>query len=54
MRRRLHIFYEAADGGLEVAREVAGIMANEDCLRWDSDEIDRQLDAYAAAVQPTR
>ncbi len=54
MRRRLHLFYEAADGGVQVARQVAEMMAAETCLAWAPEEIDRQVDAYTAVVEATR
>jgi glycerol-3-phosphate dehydrogenase len=52
--RRLHLFYEARDGGLSVAREVAERMAREPGIGWDAAEIERQVERYRAAVEATR
>jgi glycerol-3-phosphate dehydrogenase len=54
LRRRLHVFYEARDGGLSVARSVAERMAAVPGLGWDAAEVGRQVDAYRAAVAATR
>lgn len=54
MVRRLHVFYEAADGGLPVAREVAERMARELGIGWNAAEISRQVEAYAEQVAATR
>lgn len=54
MIRRLHLFYEARDGGLSVAREIAERMAAEDDLRWSEAEVDAQVERYRAAVEATR
>lgn len=50
--RRMHVFYEARDGGLDVAREVAERMAAE--LGWSAAEVERQVERYRAAVAATR
>jgi glycerol-3-phosphate dehydrogenase len=52
--RRLHIFYEARDGGLSVAREVAERMAAEPGIGWSAAEIERQVERYRRAVEETR
>lgn len=52
--RRLHVFYEAADGGMSVAREVAERMAREPGIAWDAAEVERQVEAYRAEVEGTR
>jgi glycerol-3-phosphate dehydrogenase len=52
--RRIHLFYEAADGGLSVARAVAERMAGEPGIGWDAGEIDRQVELYARRVRETR
>lgn len=54
LTRRLHLFYEARDGGLSVARAVAERMAGEEGIGWDAAEIDRQVERYRAAVEATR
>jgi glycerol-3-phosphate dehydrogenase len=54
LRRRLHVFYEARDGGLSVAEEVAERMAGMPGLEWDAAEVERQVEAYRAAVEATR
>ena len=52
--RRLHLFYEARDGGLSVARAVAERMAREPGIGWDAAEVERQVERYRAAVEATR
>ena len=52
--RRLHLFYEARDGGLDVAREVAERMAAEPGIGWGTAEVERQVERYRAAVAATR
>jgi glycerol-3-phosphate dehydrogenase len=52
--RRLHLFYEARDGGLGVAREVAERMAAEPGIGWDAAEVERQVERYRRAVADTR
>jgi glycerol-3-phosphate dehydrogenase len=52
--RRLHLFYEARDGGLSAAQAVAERMARERAIGWDAAEIERQVDRYRAAVAATR
>jgi glycerol-3-phosphate dehydrogenase len=54
MVRRLHLFYEAADGGLAVAEEAARRMAAEPGLGWSEAEAAAQVEAYRAAVQENR
>jgi len=54
MERRLHLFHEAADGGLSAARQVAGRMAREPGIAWDDAEVERQLESYREAVESTR
>jgi len=54
LRRRMQVFYEAADGGLPVARAVAERMAAEPSLRWTAAEVDRQVEAYRRAVEAAR
>jgi glycerol-3-phosphate dehydrogenase len=52
--RRMHLFYEARDGALSVARAVAERMAAEEGIGWDEAEIERQVERYRAAVEETR
>jgi len=52
--RRLHLFFEARDGGMSIARAVAERMAREPGLGWDAAEIERQVARYEAAVEATR
>lgn len=52
--RRLHLFYEARDGGLSVARAIAERMAGEAGIGWDAAQIDAQVERYRAAVEATR
>jgi glycerol-3-phosphate dehydrogenase len=52
--RRMHLFYEARDGGLPVARAIAERMAAEEGIGWDAAEVDRQVERYRAAVEATR
>ncbi|HEV7591394.1 MAG TPA: glycerol-3-phosphate dehydrogenase [Longimicrobium sp.] len=52
--RRMHLFYQARDGGLPVARAVAERMAAEEGIGWDAAEVDRQVERYRAAVEATR
>ncbi|HET7274918.1 MAG TPA: glycerol-3-phosphate dehydrogenase/oxidase [Longimicrobiaceae bacterium] len=54
LRRRLHLFYEATDGGLEAAHAIAEAMALEPCLDWDQPEVASQITAYQAEVRKTR
>lgn len=54
LRRRLHLFYEARDGGVQVARAVAERMAADPGLGWDAAEVERQVASYRAAVDATR
>jgi len=50
--RRLPIFYEAADQGLEVAEAVADRMGA--LLGWDSTQRDEELEKYGATVAQSR
>ncbi|HEX8392819.1 MAG TPA: glycerol-3-phosphate dehydrogenase/oxidase [Longimicrobium sp.] len=52
--RRLHLFYEAVDGGLAVAEEVARRMGRADGMGWSEKQIAEQVEAYREAVQSTR
>lgn len=52
--RRLHLFYEAEDGGLAVAEAVARRMAPEPGIGWSDADVAAQVDAYRAAVRQTR
>ncbi|HEX5870757.1 MAG TPA: glycerol-3-phosphate dehydrogenase C-terminal domain-containing protein, partial [Longimicrobium sp.] len=54
MTRRLHLFYEAADGGLAVAEQVARRMAADPGIGWGGAEIAAQVDAYRATVEENR
>jgi glycerol-3-phosphate dehydrogenase len=54
MTRRLHLFYEAADGGLAVAAEVARRMAAEPGIGWGEAETAAQVDTYRSAVEENR
>jgi len=54
MRRRTHIYYERADGGLEVARQVAERMAACDGIAWDEGMIQEEVRTYAASVRVSR
>ncbi|WP_420128499.1 glycerol-3-phosphate dehydrogenase/oxidase [Longimicrobium sp.] len=54
MTRRLHLFYEATDGGLAVAEQAARLMASDPGIGWSDTEIAAQVDAYRAAVEENR
>jgi glycerol-3-phosphate dehydrogenase len=54
LTRRLHLFYEARDGGLSVARAIAERMAGEPGIGWGPAEIGAQVERYRAAVEATR
>jgi glycerol-3-phosphate dehydrogenase len=54
LRRRLHLFYDAPDGGISIAPEVARRMAAEEGIGWGADEIAAEVDRYAAAVARAR
>ena len=54
MVRRLHLFYEAADGGLAVAEEAARRMAAEPGIGWGEAEAAAQVEAYRAIVAENR
>jgi len=52
--RRLHLFYEARDGGLAAAWAIAERMAAEEGIGWSGSEIRAQVERYRAAVEATR
>lgn len=55
LQRRLHLLYEAPDGGAAVATEIARRMATEPGIQWDGAAIAEQVDRYlttAAANRP--
>lgn len=52
--RRTHLFYEAADGGVEVADAVARRMAGEPGIGWDHAEVARQVGTYRREVEGSR
>lgn len=52
--RRTHLFYEAEDGGVGLARAVAERMADEPGIGWDAAEVARQVEAYAGRVRTSR
>lgn len=52
--RRMHLFYEARDGGLSAALAVAERMGREPGIGWDAAEVERQVARYRAAVEATR
>ncbi|MBW3655964.1 MAG: FAD-dependent oxidoreductase, partial [Gemmatimonadetes bacterium] len=52
--RRLHLFYEAMDGGLAVAERVARLMAAQQGIGWSAAQVAAQVDAYGKAVEATR
>ena len=54
LRRRTHIFYERADGGLEVARQVAERMAGLPGLGWNRETIEEEIATYTASVRTSR
>ena len=54
LTRRLHLFYEAADGGLAVAEQVARRMAREPGIGWREAEIAAQVQAYRRGVEENR
>ncbi|HEV2129891.1 MAG TPA: glycerol-3-phosphate dehydrogenase/oxidase [Longimicrobiaceae bacterium] len=54
LQRRLHMLYEAEDGGVGVARAVAERLAEENGWGGDTEEIERQVEAYRATVEGTR
>lgn len=54
LRRRIPIFYERADGGLSIAREVAERVSAEPGLAWTQPMIEAQVQAYTSALQRTR
>lgn len=54
LQRRLSVIYQAEDGGLGIARSAAEEMARQPELGWDKNEIERQLECYAATVQQIR
>lgn len=54
LTRRMHVFYEAADGGLSAARAVAEEMAAMEGIGWDDAAVEAQVAAYRRAVEETR
>jgi glycerol-3-phosphate dehydrogenase len=54
LRRRTHVYYEAEDGGLGVAREVAEAMAALPGIGWGPAEVEAETARYAASVAETR
>jgi glycerol-3-phosphate dehydrogenase len=52
--RRLHLYYEARDGGLSVARQVAERMAREPGIGWDAGGVERQVEMFGTALAATR
>jgi glycerol-3-phosphate dehydrogenase len=54
MMRRTHLFYELADGGLEVAPSVASRMAREPGIGWGGAELASQLERYRREVAESR
>ena len=54
LRRRIHLFQDAEDGGMEVARAVAERMAGEEGIGWGEAEVSAEVARYAEAVERTR
>ena len=54
LTRRLHLIYEAVDGGLAIAEAVARRMAAEPGIGWTDAEVAAQVAAYRTAVRETR
>lgn len=54
LARRLHLFHEAAEGGVDVARAVAELMAPLPGIGWEENRIEVEVAAYAAAVARSR
>lgn len=54
LRRRTHVFYEDADGGVAIAPAVARFLATEGGLGWDETEIRHQVDRYRREVSGSR
>ena len=54
LRRRLHLFNDAPDGGAGVAEAVAREMAPLPGLEWTAEQVDAEVQAYRAAVARTR
>ena len=52
--RRLHLFYEAADGGASIAEQAARRMAAEPGIGWSDAQVAQQVEAYRKAVAETR
>lgn len=52
--RRMHLFYEAVDGGLAVAEDVARRMARADGVGWTDAQVAAQVESYRQAVATTR
>lgn len=54
MERRLHLFTEARDGGMQAARRVAERMARLPGLGWDAARVEAETAGYRAAVDRNR
>ena len=54
LRRRLHLFYDAADGGVAVAAEVARRIAGEEGLGWSDQEAAEDAERYSRTVARAR
>ncbi len=54
LRRRMHLFYDLEDGGVDVAGEVAERMAGEEGIGWGAEEVEAEVARYRAAVERTR
>jgi glycerol-3-phosphate dehydrogenase len=54
LQRRLNILYQAEDGGLGIAKQVAQHMALSWSLEWDEPAVAREVDAYSETVRNTR
>jgi glycerol-3-phosphate dehydrogenase len=54
LRRRMHLFYDLADGGVGVAGEVADRMAGEEGIGWGAEEVSAEVARYREAVERTR
>jgi glycerol-3-phosphate dehydrogenase len=54
LRRRTHVYYEAADGGVRVAAAVARRMAELPGIGWGPGEADAEAERYTRLVQEGR
>ena len=52
LARRTRICFETADGGLEIALDVAGMIAG--VLGWSDEQIDRELSLYSKLISSQR